>query len=159
MLGADRASRKQRHGDGVAVNKARFADGSDLAVAEKPCAGNFSNGSREGAGVVMRGAEKILASSVARKDQRGKRLRPAGIFPAEEFAEIRDVAVPKEELEGAKRTLVASFALGLENPAQVLQRLRRHLMPNGLASVLMAGAAAAPAPRVGGCTAPWPPPR
>ncbi|MCX6630567.1 MAG: insulinase family protein, partial [Candidatus Solibacter sp.] len=39
-----------------------------------------------------------------------------------EFKEIRDVAVPKEELEGAKRTLVASFALGLENPAQVLQR-------------------------------------
>lgn len=39
-----------------------------------------------------------------------------------EFKEIRDVTVPKEELEGAKRTLVASFALGLENPAQVLQR-------------------------------------
>ncbi|HEY1494383.1 MAG TPA: pitrilysin family protein [Candidatus Solibacter sp.] len=39
-----------------------------------------------------------------------------------EFHEIRDVAVPREELEGAKRTLVASFALGLENPAQVLQR-------------------------------------
>ena len=39
-----------------------------------------------------------------------------------EFREIRDVTVPKEELEGAKRTLVASFALGLENPAQVLQR-------------------------------------
>ena len=39
-----------------------------------------------------------------------------------EFQEIRDVAVPAEELEGAKRTLVASFALGLENPAQVLQR-------------------------------------
>jgi zinc protease len=39
-----------------------------------------------------------------------------------EFKEIRDVTVPKEELEGAKRTLVASFALGLENPAGVLQR-------------------------------------
>ncbi|MGD0772810.1 MAG: pitrilysin family protein [Candidatus Solibacter sp.] len=39
-----------------------------------------------------------------------------------EFQEIRDVTVPKEELDGAKRTLVASFALGLENPAQVLQR-------------------------------------
>jgi zinc protease len=39
-----------------------------------------------------------------------------------EFKEIRDVAVPKEELEGAKRTLVASFALGLENPAGVLSR-------------------------------------
>ncbi len=39
-----------------------------------------------------------------------------------EFKEIRDVTVPQEELDGAKRTLVASFALGLENPAQVLQR-------------------------------------
>jgi predicted Zn-dependent peptidase len=39
-----------------------------------------------------------------------------------EFKEIRDVPVPKEELEGAKRTLVASFALGLENPAGVLAR-------------------------------------
>jgi predicted Zn-dependent peptidase len=39
-----------------------------------------------------------------------------------EFREIREVEVPREELEGAKRTLVASFALGLENPAQVLQR-------------------------------------
>ncbi len=39
-----------------------------------------------------------------------------------EFHEIRDVPVPKEELEGAKRTLVASFALGLENPAGVLAR-------------------------------------
>jgi zinc protease len=39
-----------------------------------------------------------------------------------EFHEICDVTVPKEELEGAKRTLVASFALGLENPVQVLQR-------------------------------------
>lgn len=39
-----------------------------------------------------------------------------------EFKEIRDVAVPKEELEGARRTMVASFALGLENPTQVLAR-------------------------------------
>jgi zinc protease len=39
-----------------------------------------------------------------------------------EFKEIRDVPVPKEELEGARRTLVASFALGLENPSGVLAR-------------------------------------
>jgi len=39
-----------------------------------------------------------------------------------EFQEIRGVTVPNLELEGAKRTLVASFALGLENPAQVLAR-------------------------------------
>jgi len=39
-----------------------------------------------------------------------------------EFKEIRDVPVPKLELDGAKRTLVASFALSLEQPAQVLSR-------------------------------------
>ena len=39
-----------------------------------------------------------------------------------EFQIIRDTPVPKEELEGAKRTLVASFALGLENPQGVLAR-------------------------------------
>ena len=37
-----------------------------------------------------------------------------------EFKEIRDVVVPKDELEGAKRTLVANFALRLESPAMVL---------------------------------------
>jgi predicted Zn-dependent peptidase len=39
-----------------------------------------------------------------------------------EFKEIRDIPVPKLELDGAKRTLVASFALSLEQPAQVLNR-------------------------------------
>jgi zinc protease len=39
-----------------------------------------------------------------------------------EFKEIRDVPVPKLELDGAKRTLAASFALSLEQPAQVLAR-------------------------------------
>jgi predicted Zn-dependent peptidase len=39
-----------------------------------------------------------------------------------EFREIRDVAVPKGEFEGAKRSLVASFALGLENPTGILSR-------------------------------------
>ena len=39
-----------------------------------------------------------------------------------EFKEIRDVPVPKEELDGAKRTLVASFAMRLETPANVLAR-------------------------------------
>ncbi len=37
-----------------------------------------------------------------------------------EFKEIRDVIVPKGELDGAKRTLVANFALRLESPAAVL---------------------------------------
>jgi predicted Zn-dependent peptidase len=39
-----------------------------------------------------------------------------------EFRDIREVTVPQLELEGAKRTLVASFALGLESPAGVLSR-------------------------------------
>ncbi len=39
-----------------------------------------------------------------------------------EFREMREVTVPQLELEGAKRTLVASFALGLESPAGVLSR-------------------------------------
>ena len=39
-----------------------------------------------------------------------------------ETSEIRDVPVPADELEGAKRTLVASFVMGLENPASVLAR-------------------------------------
>jgi len=39
-----------------------------------------------------------------------------------EFREIRDVTVPKLELDGAKRTLVARFALGLENPSSVLSQ-------------------------------------
>jgi predicted Zn-dependent peptidase len=39
-----------------------------------------------------------------------------------EFHEVREVRVPQLELEGAKRTLVASFALGLESPAGVLSR-------------------------------------
>ena len=39
-----------------------------------------------------------------------------------EFRDIRDVTVPQLELEGAKRTLVASFALGLESPSGVLSR-------------------------------------
>ena len=37
-----------------------------------------------------------------------------------EFKEIRDVVVPKDELDGAKRTLVANFALRLESPAALL---------------------------------------
>ena len=40
----------------------------------------------------------------------------------QEFREIREVTVPQLELDGAKRTLVASFALGLESPAGVLSR-------------------------------------
>jgi len=47
---------------------------------------------------------------------------PALADTLKEFREIRDVAVPKEELEAAKHALVGSFALLLENPSQVLGR-------------------------------------
>ncbi len=39
-----------------------------------------------------------------------------------ELLEIREKPVPQDELDGAKRALVASFALGLENPQAVLAR-------------------------------------
>ena len=39
-----------------------------------------------------------------------------------EFREMRETAVPKEELDAAKRALSANFALRLENPSNVLAR-------------------------------------
>ena len=39
-----------------------------------------------------------------------------------EFADIRNRLVPADELENAKRALVASFALSTENPGGALQR-------------------------------------
>lgn len=47
---------------------------------------------------------------------------PALADTLKEFHEIREVPVPKEELEAAKRALVGSFAMILENPAGVLGR-------------------------------------
>lgn len=47
---------------------------------------------------------------------------PALADTLKEFQELQTTPVPKEELEGAKRTLMASFALSLENPATVLAR-------------------------------------
>ena len=67
-------------------------------------------------------ATKYLQHFSSAMSVRTEVTEPALADLLKEFKEIRDVAVPKEELEGAKRTLVASFALGLENPAQVLQR-------------------------------------
>ena len=50
-----------------------------------------------------------------------------------EFADIRDRAVPKDELENAKRAIVAGFALGLENQQGVLRQtllLREYKLPD-----------------------------
>ena len=40
-----------------------------------------------------------------------------------EFRDIRDRLVPKDELENAKRAIVAGFALGLENQSSVLRQI------------------------------------
>lgn len=47
---------------------------------------------------------------------------PALADTLQEFREIRDVRVPKDEFEAAKHALVGSFAMVLENPAGVLGR-------------------------------------
>jgi zinc protease len=47
---------------------------------------------------------------------------PALADTLKEFREIREVTVPKDEFEAAKRALVGSFAMVLENPAGVLGR-------------------------------------
>jgi zinc protease len=47
---------------------------------------------------------------------------PALADTLQEFHEIRDVRVPKDEFEAAKHALVGSFAMVLENPAGVLAR-------------------------------------
>jgi zinc protease len=47
---------------------------------------------------------------------------PALADTLQEFREIRDVRVPKDEFEAAKHALVGSFAMVLENPVAVLGR-------------------------------------
>jgi len=47
---------------------------------------------------------------------------PALVDILQEFRDIRERAVPADELDGAKRAIVANFALALENPANVLNR-------------------------------------
>jgi predicted Zn-dependent peptidase len=67
-------------------------------------------------------ATKTTEHFISSMSVRTEVTEPALADLLKEFKEIRDVPVPKEELEGAKRTLVASFAMGLENPAGVLAR-------------------------------------
>ncbi|HEY1342369.1 MAG TPA: pitrilysin family protein [Bryobacteraceae bacterium] len=67
-------------------------------------------------------ASKVMQHFSSSMSVRTEVTEPALTDLLKEFHEIRDVPVPKDELEGAKRTLVASFALGLENPAAVLAR-------------------------------------
>src|ERR1039457_4811278 len=67
-------------------------------------------------------ATKTTQHFISSMSVRTEVTEPALTDLLKEFKEIRDVPVPKEELEGARRTLVASFALGLENPSSVLAR-------------------------------------
>jgi zinc protease len=67
-------------------------------------------------------ATKYTAHFVSSMSVRTEVTGPALTDLLKEFHEIRDVPVPKEELEGAKRALAASFAVGLENPTGVLNR-------------------------------------
>ncbi|MGA3237387.1 MAG: pitrilysin family protein [Bryobacteraceae bacterium] len=67
-------------------------------------------------------ATKFTAHFTSSMSVRTEVTEPALADLLKEFHEIRDVPVPKEELEGAKRALAASFAVGLENPAGVLNR-------------------------------------
>jgi zinc protease len=67
-------------------------------------------------------ATKTTQHFISSMSVRTEVTEPALADLLKEFKEIRDVPVPQEELEGAKRTLVASFAMGLENPAGVLAR-------------------------------------
>ncbi|MGA7238542.1 MAG: pitrilysin family protein [Bryobacteraceae bacterium] len=67
-------------------------------------------------------ATKYMAHFTSSMSVRTEVTEPALADLLKEFHEIRDVPVPKEELEGAKRALAASFALGLESPANVLNR-------------------------------------
>jgi predicted Zn-dependent peptidase len=67
-------------------------------------------------------ATKVSAHFTSSMSVRTEVTEPALADLLKEFREIRDVPVPKEELEGAKRALAASFAVGLENPAGVLNR-------------------------------------
>ncbi len=67
-------------------------------------------------------ATKYTAHFISSMSVRTEVTEPALTDLLKEFREIRDVPVPKEELEGAKRAMAASFALGLESPANVLAR-------------------------------------
>ena len=71
-------------------------------------------------------ATKYTAHFTSSMSVRTEVTEPALTDLLKEFHEIRDVPVPKEELEGAKRAMAASFAVGLENPSNVLNRWMQH---------------------------------
>ena len=67
-------------------------------------------------------ASHYLEHFTAATSVRTEVTEPALADTLQEFREIRDVRVPKDEFEAAKHALVGSFAMVLENPAAVLGR-------------------------------------
>ncbi len=77
-------------------------------------------------------ATKYLADFTVNTSVRTEVTGPALEELLKEFRDIRDRTVPADELEGAKRALVAGFALGLESSAGLLSRavqLRNYGLP------------------------------
>jgi len=68
-------------------------------------------------------AQKYLAYFGASSSVRTEVTEPALQEFLNEFRDIRDKPVPAEELEDAKRAIVANFALGLERKAFVLNQI------------------------------------
>jgi zinc protease len=82
---------------------------------------------REEKGYTYGVSSSFSASKYAQHFGSGMAVRTEVTEPAltdllKEFKEIRDVPVPKDELDAAKRTIVGRLALSLENPAGVLNQ-------------------------------------
>lgn len=78
-------------------------------------------------------AQKVRNHFTASSSVRTEVTGPALDEFLKEFRDIRDRVVPKDELEDAKRAIVAGFALGLENQGSVLGQiltLREYGLPD-----------------------------
>jgi zinc protease len=67
-------------------------------------------------------ATKVMQHFSASTSVRTEVTEPALADTLKEFRELRETPVPKDELEAAKRAIVGSMAMSLENPANVLNR-------------------------------------
>jgi zinc protease len=82
---------------------------------------------REEKGYTYGVSSRFVATRLENEFQSSMSVRTEVTAPAltdllKEFEQIREVPVPKDELDGAKRTLVGSLALGLESSQGVLSR-------------------------------------
>lgn len=67
-------------------------------------------------------ATKVMQHFSVSTSVRTEVTEPALADTLKELREIRETAVPKDELEAAKRAIVGSMAMSLESPANVLNR-------------------------------------